>query len=230
MRVDELSRLAAGLTCTDPSMRSSSRATRRSRAKRSSVSTHCSRSKRRSAVDWPMSVASVRQVPRTLGRRSAPLVPQHLGPALPQVTGRTCDSLRPDRWMALTRYRDDGRLELENNTAKRALRSVARTPLPRCRQRRRASRGDLLAHRHSEADPVDRVIRDALENRDSHPRERAVHRRTPTAPYSATPAHSNNECYLVRSRTAWDMQSAIGVIKNQVRITPRLRSARRSNA
>ena len=29
------------------------------------------------------------------------------------------------RWTALTRYRDDGRLELENNAAERALRAVA---------------------------------------------------------------------------------------------------------
>ena len=30
------------------------------------------------------------------------------------------------RWTALTRYRDDGRLEIDNNTAERALRTVAR--------------------------------------------------------------------------------------------------------
>ena len=29
------------------------------------------------------------------------------------------------RWPALTRYRDDGRLEIDNNTAERALRTVA---------------------------------------------------------------------------------------------------------
>jgi transposase len=29
------------------------------------------------------------------------------------------------RWTALTRYRDDGRVEIDNNTAERALRSVA---------------------------------------------------------------------------------------------------------
>jgi transposase len=29
------------------------------------------------------------------------------------------------RWVALTRYRDDGRLEIDNNTAERALRAVA---------------------------------------------------------------------------------------------------------
>ena len=29
------------------------------------------------------------------------------------------------RWVALTRYRDDGRLEIDNNAAERALRTVA---------------------------------------------------------------------------------------------------------
>ncbi len=29
------------------------------------------------------------------------------------------------RWIALTRYRDDGRLEIDNNAAERALRAVA---------------------------------------------------------------------------------------------------------
>lgn len=31
----------------------------------------------------------------------------------------------PMRWTVLTRYRDDGRIEIENNTAERALRAIA---------------------------------------------------------------------------------------------------------
>ena len=51
------------------------------------------------------------------------------------------------RWVALTRYRDDGRLEIDNNAAERALRAVrARAQelaVRRLRCGRRARRRDL---------------------------------------------------------------------------------------
>jgi transposase len=45
--------------------------------------------------------------------------------ALPQVGHRGCDPLRPLALACLTRYVDDGQLEIDNNAAERALRAVA---------------------------------------------------------------------------------------------------------
>ena len=59
------------------------------------------------------------------------------------------------RWTALTRYRDDGRIEIDNNAAERALRAVAlgrqELPVRRLGRRRRARRRDLQPDRHGQA-------------------------------------------------------------------------------
>lgn len=59
-----------------------------------------------------------------------------------------------NRWEALTRYCRDGVIEIDNSAAERALRGTGSEELPvrRCRLRRRARRGHLLADRHREAE------------------------------------------------------------------------------
>jgi transposase len=58
------------------------------------------------------------------------------------------------RWTALTRYIEDGRVEIANNAAERSLRRLPRTqelPLRRLRRRRRTRGCHLHAHRHRQA-------------------------------------------------------------------------------
>lgn len=63
------------------------------------------------------------------------------------------------RWKALIRYRDDGRVEIDNNAAERALRAVAlgrkNSPIRRRRLRRGTRRGDLLADWDGQLNGID---------------------------------------------------------------------------
>lgn len=45
--------------------------------------------------------------------------------AVGQDRGRQGDALRPGRWTALSRYVDDGTLEIDNNAAERSIRGIA---------------------------------------------------------------------------------------------------------
>jgi len=54
----------------------------------------------------------------------AGLVGSHFGEAIPALRYRRGGALRTRVWKALSRYRDDGRIEIDNSAAERALRAV----------------------------------------------------------------------------------------------------------
>ena len=62
---------------------------------------------------------------KTAAREPARLDGIETRPALPQVRRAAAIRYALSRWRALTRYTDDGRLEIDNNAAERALRVVA---------------------------------------------------------------------------------------------------------
>ena len=124
-REDQGSR-PAGRTCGASSTTSTSRSPRRSRLRRSSGSGDSTRSKRRSAAARPMSEQAVRQA------RAGPELKSlhdwlHKTATTLSKKSELAKAIRYalSNWVALTRYCDDGRLEVDNNAAERALRAVA---------------------------------------------------------------------------------------------------------
>jgi hypothetical protein len=82
---------------------------------------------------WPKR-RSIASLPSTAWRqvRAGPLldgIKGWLEASLPRISGKSelAIAIRyaVSRWAQLTRYRDDGRLEIDNNAAERAIRTVA---------------------------------------------------------------------------------------------------------
>lgn len=85
--------------------------------KRSSASPPCTPSRRRSA-------AAPRICEEKSDRQEPPRCSQACTPGL-RTRSRSSRRSRTPRWRALTHYADDGTLEIDNNTAERALRVIA---------------------------------------------------------------------------------------------------------
>ena len=116
----------AGRTCGASSTTSMSRFPRRSRSKPSSGSGDSTRSKRRSAVAHRMSATPCA---RHVQDRSSSPCTSGCTRQRPRCRRRANSprrsAMRSRTGSALTRYCEDGRLEIDNNAAERALRAVA---------------------------------------------------------------------------------------------------------
>ena len=133
--------------------------------------------------------------------RAVPLVEElaaFLDATLPKLSGKSdlAGAIRyaRSRWAALTRYLADGRLEISNNAAERAIRPLAlgqqELDLRRLRQRRRARRGNIHADRDGEAE---RPRSRSLFARGVQPNRRSPdqpHRRSAALELVATLCHS----------------------------------------
>ena len=117
---------SAGRICGASSSTSPRAATRRSPARRSNASPHSMRSRRRSAAVAPSERRTVRQ------EKSKPLVAGAQGLARAPAHARLGQSRRSpmpsamalNHWDGLTRFLDDGRIELDTNIVERSIRPI----------------------------------------------------------------------------------------------------------
>jgi hypothetical protein len=104
---------------------STSRPAPPSHARRSTTSLHCTPSRMTCAAALPTSDDASAKKSRAAARRIAAVARFDRAQAVAALRLAIGMRYALARWMALTRYVDDGRLEIDNNAAERSLRGVA---------------------------------------------------------------------------------------------------------